>query len=220
MPRGLKHVAKRALLNRALRLAVHDIAKLPAGEVPSPRLLEALQLGWANEGFAAQTAYLQAVAQMAAITPGPILECGSGLTTILVGLLAGRRGVPTCSLEHVPEWRVRVTKVLERFAIPNVVVCSAPLRSYGDFEWYEAPLASMPLEFQLVICDGPPGTTLGGRYGLLPIMREKLPKGCVILVDDAARPGEVEVLRRWKNETRLSVSSGAQDESFAIVTLE
>jgi hypothetical protein len=117
------------------------------------------------------------------------------------------------------EWRSRVTDVLERFEIPNVQICAAPLRSFGEFEWYDAALAEMPNEFQLVICDGPPGSTAGGRYGLLPVMGERLPAGSVILLDDATRPGEVEVLQRWASDTKLRVSS-SPDNKFALITRE
>lgn len=182
-------------------------------------MLNELSLGWGNEGFAAQTDYLEEVSRQATCATGPVLECGSGLTTIMLGLLAGRRGIRIWSLEHFPEWQARVTNVLERFEIPNVQICAAPLRSYGEFSWYEPPLAEMPKEFQLVICDGPPGSTAGGRYGLLPVMGDHLPAGATILLDDATRPGEVECLRRWTKETNFTVSS-PQENKFAVITRE
>ena len=219
VPAPLKRAAKEALLDRTLRNAIRRVADLPLGVVPSRELLGDLLVGWGNEGFAAQTDYLEEVSRQAARTSGPVLECGSGLTTIMLGLLAGRRGVQTWSLEHFPEWQARVTSVLERFEIPNVHICSAPLRSYGEFAWYDPPLAELPQEFQLVICDGPPGSTAGGRYGLLPVMGERLPAEAVILLDDATRPGEVEVLRRWTSETKLSVSS-LEENKFAVITRE
>jgi hypothetical protein len=219
VPAPLKRAAKEALLDRTFRNAIRLVADLPLGVVPDRELLNHLMVGWNNEGFAAQIDYLEEVCNQAARTSGPVLECGSGLTSVMLGLLAGRRGVQTWSLEHVAEWRSRVTNVLERFEIPNVQICGAPLRRFGEFEWYDAPLSEVPKEFQLVICDGPPGSTLGGRYGLLPVMGERLPAGSVILLDDAARPGEVEVLRRWASEMRLGVSPPAEN-SFAVITRE
>lgn len=219
VPKPLKRAGKEALLDRKFRTALRRIAELPPGVVPPRELLSELSIGWGNEGFAAQTDYLEEVSRQAARTRGPVLECGSGLTTIMLGLLAGRRGVQTWSLEHFPEWQARVIGVLDRFQIPNVKICAAPLRSYGEFEWYAPPLAEMPHEFQLVICDGPPGATAGGRYGLLPVMGERLPAGTVILLDDATRPGELEALRRWTSETKLKVSS-PDGHDFAVITRE
>ena len=51
-----------------------------------------------------------------------------------------------------------------------------------------------------VVCDGPPSGTVGGRYGLVPVMREHLRPGCVILLDDAWREDERAVARRWDSE--------------------
>ena len=219
VPAPLKRVAKEALTNRTLRSAVRQIRNLPIAAVPSRAMLQSLQRGWANEGFAAETDYLEEVARAAASTTGPILECGSGLTTILLGLLAGRRGIETWSLEHIAEWRAPVVEVLEKYKIPKVHVCLAPLRAYHGFSWYDPPLAHMPNEFRLVICDGPPSSTPGGRYGLLPVMRERLASGSVIVLDDAQRSSEGEVLRRWTDEAAMTVlltRSGSR--MFATVT--
>jgi hypothetical protein len=178
-----------------------------------------LQFGWGNEGFAAQTEYLQEVAQRAATTAGPVLECGSGLTTVLTGLLAGRRGVETWSLEHIPDWRARVMSTLAQFDILHSHVSPVEMRNYNGFAWYDAPLGDLPKEFQLVICDGPPGETLGGRYGLLPVMGPRLPAGSVILFDDANRAGEAEVLRRWTSEAKIEVATHNQSNgTIAVVT--
>lgn len=76
---------------------------------------------------------------------------------------------------------------------------SSPLKDYGDFCWYDAPLESMPDSFSLVICDGPPGATKGGRYGLVPFMRDRLRSGCVILLDDAEREEERTIAARWQS---------------------
>lgn len=219
VPASWKRAAKDALQERTFRRAIRQIAGLPLGEVPPRETLESLQFGWGNEGFAAQTEYLTEVARRAATTSGPILECGSGLTTVLMGLLAGRRGVETWSLEHIPDWCARVTRQLEQSRIPLARVCRVDLRDHEGFTWYDAPLSEMPAEFQLVICDGPPGATRGGRYGLLPVMGDRLPAGSVILLDDATRAGEAEVLRRWSTEAKMDVAMRESSSgSFAVIT--
>src|SRR3989442_15841288 len=103
VPAPLKRAAREKLRDRAFQRAIKTISRLSPGDIPNREMLNALQHAWGNEGFAAQTDYLQEVARAAATTPGPILECGSGLTSILLGLLAGRRGVETWSLEHIAE---------------------------------------------------------------------------------------------------------------------
>src|SRR5438876_2404411 len=154
VPAQIKLSAKEALSESRLRRALRRISQLSEGQLPSRELLHELQVGWGNDGFAARYDYLEEVIQSAARTRGPILECGSGLTTLLIGLYAGRRDVQTWSLEHIPEWHARVTAALQRHHIAGVDVCLAPLREYGDFQWYDPPLDALPASFSLVVCDG------------------------------------------------------------------
>ncbi|HSS20820.1 MAG TPA: hypothetical protein VLL54_12155 [Pyrinomonadaceae bacterium] len=205
IPSSLKSAAKAALRRYRIKNGVRNIANLKHGELPTRQVLESLSLGWGNEGYAANIDYLEEVVKNAATTDGPILECGSGLTTLLLGMLAGRRGIKVRSLEHSAEWRDRIAAVLKENQIMNVEVLSAPLRDYGDFSWYDAPLQEMPKDFRFVVCDGPPGMTKGGRYGLLPVVGSRLPQGAVIVLDDADRPGEMELVNRWQQETNLTV---------------
>lgn len=219
VPAPLKRAAREMQSQMRLRRALERIASLPPGQIPSPEMLSELQAGWANDGFAARIDFLSEVAKQAATTSEPILECGSGMTTLLMGLLAGRRGVKVYSLEHIEEWRARVLESIARFEIPNVEILLTPLRDFDGFAWYDAPLADLPNRFGLAICDGPPGETLGGRYGLWPMFRDRFPAGSVILLDDTERSGETEVLRRWQTEAEFDVSTheGPQG-SFAVLT--
>ena len=164
---------------------------------PPPSLLRELTSAWGNKIFAADFGYLQEVVRHAAATPGPILECGCGLTTLLLGMIADRHGKQVWSLEHLPKWHARVGQVLERCGIQSVRLLLTPLRDFGGYSWYDVPRTGLPGRFSLVICDGPPGRTRGGRYGLLPQMKLYLDADTVILLDDAAREGDRQVLDRW-----------------------
>lgn len=127
----LKTFWKEVTLYRAIRSIEAEI-------LPDTNSLAMLAEGWGNQGFAANPEYLCQVAKLAATTDGPILECGSGLTTVLLGLLAGRRGVEVWSLEHIPEWHDRVTRTIRRHRLP-VNCVHAALLAHADFDWYDAP---------------------------------------------------------------------------------
>jgi hypothetical protein len=201
------------------RQAMRDLAGLQPGEVPSREMLKKLRFGWDNLGWDAKLDYFEEIVKRAATTEGPILECGSGLTTLVMGHLAGKRKVETWSLEHNADWYRRVLNAIERHHVPNVNLCSAPLREYDEFNWYNPPLDKMPEKFSLVICDGPPDLAHGGRYGLLPVLGNRLKPGTVILFDDAKEPGQPEVLQRWTAESGVSVELRTTEEvSFALVT--
>ena len=220
VPRPVKQKIKQTLHQRALDATLNEIALLPLGELPSTDLLERLQTAWDNEGMAAQTAYLREVARHASQTPGPILECGSGLTTLIIGLLAGRRNVESWTLEHFGDWHRRVSETLARQDITTVNNCFSPLRDYGDFSWYDPPREKLPDKFSLIVCDGPPGSTPGGRYGLVPVLKEKLEPGTIILLDDADRDAEAGALRRWSELLELNISLHEETRGkYAVVTI-
>jgi hypothetical protein len=195
-----------------LRRAVHEIAACQPHEVPSRKALSALRTGWGNDAYSADLNYLEEVATMAVRTPGPVLECGTGVTTLILGLLAGRRGVEVCALEHDKEWYNVTANALRRHRIRGVQLYLAPLHDYGGFTWYSSP-DGIPPFFSFIVCDGPPELTPGGRYGLLPVMHKRLTKGSVILLDDAGTKAGSEAISRWALEwgtvsELISTSSG------------
>lgn len=171
-----------------------------AAVAPGSSVLAELISAWGNAGWSAQEEYLRVCITQALSSDGPTLECGSGLSTLLLGVVAKRGGFEHWALEHQREWSVRVRRDLARYGLPTVRVSTAALKQYAGFDWYDPPLAEMPSRFALVVCDGPPSGTMGGRYGLVPVMREHLRPGCVILLDDAWREDERAVARRWQAE--------------------
>ena len=219
VPRSIKRPIKKALRRSQLNRAIRKIANLGDHQAPGRDVLSELIMGWDNEGYVANLDYLEAVAKSSIETRGHILECGSGVTTLLLGILCGRRNIQVWSLEHSSAWQMRVTHVLETNGISRAHVCFSPLVDYGTFDWYDPSQLQMPHEFSLVICDGPPGTTRGGRYGLLPVMSDRLDKDCRILLDDAGRPGEKELISRWEAEYDLKATTcGRQDQPFAVLS--
>jgi len=166
----------------------------------SSQVLDDLIYGWGNEGWSAKKEYLRQCVECALVVDGPSLECGSGLTTILVGIVAQTRGHRHWALEHATAWSECVGACLDRHGIDSVSVCTGDLEKYPDFSWYSPPRQEMGEPFALVVCDGPPGSIAGGRYGLLPVMKDRLRQDCVILLDDAARNEEQTIARRWEAE--------------------
>jgi predicted O-methyltransferase YrrM len=166
-------------------------------------VLADLIYGWGNS-WSAQEEYLVCCIQHALNSSGPILECGSGLSTILIGVIAQRRGYQHWALEHNPKWARRVQRYLNRYNVDSVKLCVKPLKDYGEYLWYDPPVESMPPSFEMVVCDGPPGKTKGGRYGLVPVIKEKLRPGCIILLDDASREQELAIAKKWGIELSTS----------------
>jgi hypothetical protein len=167
---------------------------------PGNSMIPDLIYGWGNESWSASDEFLISCITQTMNSEGHILECGSGLTTILLGAIAKRRGLKYWALEHKPEWAAKLDKHLKRYKIDSVVLLQNELKDFGDFEWYDVPSETLPDHFNLIICDGPPGTTKGGRYGLFPVMGKRIHQGCIVLLDDAHRKDELSIADRWQNE--------------------
>jgi hypothetical protein len=182
--------------DRAMRRFLADPqAAVQSGSSVLPDLID----GWGNSGWSALDEYLRIGVEHVFRSDGAVLECGTGLSTLVLGAAAQRRGIEYWALEHLPEWSEKLGQQLERYDV-SVQVSTRPLRSYVGFDWYDPPLYEMPPQFSLVVCDGPPSRTMGGRYGLVPVMRRRLKPGCIILLDDAAREHEREIARLWRSE--------------------
>ena len=166
-------------------------------EGPSAELLERLVWAWGNEKFAASPEYLAEMVEAARRADGPVLECGSGVSTLLLGIESDE----VYSLEHDPYWARRSRAWLARLGI-RATVLDAPLRSYGDFTWYDVP--ELPDSFALVVCDGPPAY-LCGRYGLFPVLGERIAGD--VLLDDVYRREEQVVVARWADEYGVSAET-------------
>jgi hypothetical protein len=201
------------------RRAVRRLLTVPQNMDPPLNVLSDLIYGWGNEGFSAKHEYLTALFRYARNSEGPILECGSGLSTVLLGLVADTGGKKVWSLEHIPFWAEKLKTVLRGHKIKSVELCVAALRDYGAYSWYDPPKHRMPSNFSLVVCDGPPGNTPGGRYGLLPIMGSHFKPGCVILLDDTKRVSESDIISRWAGELGATYDISGSDKPFATLVV-
>jgi hypothetical protein len=213
LPRSLRSYARRKHRTIVLRLALRALRRNPRG---SRKIWHDLVYGWGNPQWSALPEYLEAIAAAASATSGPVLECGSGLSTLVLATIRAGGG-PVCALEEDAEWAARVERALARHGLAADVQYS-PVRPYGHFDWYSVDPLALPV-VSLVVCDGPRGSTRGGRYGLLPVAGTRLARGCRILLDDAARDEELHVLDRWAAEYHARIELFEGDEGYAEVWL-
>jgi len=160
--------------------------------------------------------YLRHMATKAVNVSGDVLECGSGLSTLLLAITAGRQGHCVHTFEHDEACTQRLRHLVERYGLSNVTVHHAPIRSYGRFDWYNIPHRCDSENFSLVICDGPSKQlTDSGRYGLFPVMQERLDPRCRVIMDDSNRSIDRHVIGRWRKENRIEVHSFGRFLQFA-----
>jgi len=145
-----------------------------------------------------------------------IVECGSGVSTVVLArLLRQRGGAGTIvALEHDAQWAALVTDMLRRESLLDLArVVSAPLA--GDPPWYSrSALTEMPDDIDLLLVDGPPAHAPGHggrRAPALAAFGPRLTETATVILDDANRPGEQQVLTGWQSETswRFTINEAA-----------
>ena len=174
--------------------------------------------GWGNTDWSAREEFLSTSCKMLRQSSSDALECGSGLSTVIYALALRGRPTRLLALEHDEKWLDRVNNELDRFDSTAVRVVHAPLVSYGEFDWYSLPPEVDSRRFSFIVCDGPPGTIRGGRYGLLPVARNHLETPAHIMLDDSNREGERLVLERWATEFGATWEEHSGGD-FALVTI-
>ena len=136
--------------------------------------------------------------------PWLVLECGSGLTTLLLARCCQMNGQGcVVSLEDGKEYAENTRTYIDRYGLGQYVsVIHAPLQKIllddVDYLWYAThEIPDEPID--MLVVDGPSGfIQKNSRYPALPILYPRLSHGCRIFLDDAARPNEQEILALWQ----------------------
>ena len=188
---------RRLRLESCLRLVFRGLQR---GDLPRPPLLRAMRCAWGNLCWRADSDFLLATLFWWQRSNGAVLECGSGLSTLLLATAARAHRRELHSLEHDASWAKEVESVLPGWLRNNARIHHTPMRPYGDYDWYDVQnvIPDEPIGF--VVCDGPPGRVRGGRYGLVPLLRDRFAPGAIILLDDAQRRMERRVVDLWRDE--------------------
>jgi hypothetical protein len=212
--RRIAHPVQREYRDWMLKRTLASLQdRLRRGLPASAAHLARLRHFWSNDAWSAQTDFLQSMLRWLPRTSGTILECGSGLSTVL--LAAGADGRRIVSLENNLDWAARVRSALPYEPRSQVEITVSPIRAYGEFDWYSVGAIEQLTPVGFVVCDGPPGQTRGGRYGLAPVLKSTLAPGCVVMLDDTGRPEERAIVARWLTE--LSADLVEDSDLFCVL---
>lgn len=134
-----------------------------------------------------------------------VVECGSGTSTLwLAYALRAAGSGKVVALEHQAEYAAKTQALIDAHGLTAwAEIRHAPLvptpTDRGDFLWYDVEPASFEGEIDLLLVDGPPGDTGEiARYPAFPILRQKLAPGALVIVDDAEREDEKQVVELWR----------------------
>jgi predicted O-methyltransferase YrrM len=128
---------------------------------------------YGGNNYAADAGVLALCVGLARKCRGPIIETGSGLSSVLMALVSDS---PVYSLEHNEHFASQTLRWAEEAGAGNVGMCCAPLKDY----WYDVDRFDLPNKFTLGFCDGPP-RLYGTRMKFFEVIA---PRCSAILVDD------------------------------------
>ncbi|MBK7820161.1 MAG: class I SAM-dependent methyltransferase [Tessaracoccus sp.] len=141
------------------------------------------------------------------VKPGLVVELGAGTSTLWIARALKEQGSGRLiSFEHQEQYAARYQRMLVAHGLDDCAeVRYTPLVNVdtprGPRKWYDLDPGSIGGEIELLLVDGPPATTdEHARYPALPLLRRVLAAEAYVVVDDANRRAETEMIAFWQEE--------------------
>ena len=131
--------------------------------------------------------------------PQVVVELGCGATSLVIArALQLNGGGRLYGFDQHAEFVEQTAQWLAGYAV-DAELRPAPIvpdPSEWSSHWYELPV--VPEAIDLLIIDGPPWALNPFIRGRAEVLFDHLAPGGIVMLDDAARPGERVVARRWR----------------------
>jgi predicted O-methyltransferase YrrM len=179
-----------------------------------------------TRGYAGSPDFLlQVYSQIMKVKPKVIVEASSGISSLVSGYALEQLGEGRVfSLEHDQQFaQISQQWIRDHQLEHRVAIYHAPLKAYqiknATWQWYDFSDANLPENIDMLIVDGPPNRVQkSARYPALPLLKDRLSNQCVILVDDAARKQDKQIIALWQKEfPQLQVSWMPSEKGMAIL---
>lgn len=134
--------------------------------------------------------------------PSVVVECSSGVSTLVISRMLCKQGFGHLySLEDSPLYAEKSREILRQHNLSDwATILDAPLTlDQSETPWYSLKkLPDAVLNIDMLVVDGPVGANREqARFPALPVLYQRLNKKCLIILDDADRKDEKEIVRRW-----------------------
>jgi predicted O-methyltransferase YrrM len=157
--------------------------------------------------------------------PELIVELGGGTSSVWLGyvleILGSGRLV---SIDQDPHYAGLTRAQVHRHGLERLVevriasLVESPIPGH-ETKWYDPAVFDDLEDIDLLLVDGPTKATGPmSRYPALPVLEKRLSSRAVVVLDDAHRPDEKELVKRWRAESpTLSKIDGIADDHIAIL---
>lgn len=134
--------------------------------------------------------------------PKTVVECSSGVSTLVIARCLQLNGSGhVYSLEHDQNYADKSKRMLKQYGVDDwATVLYAPLvECKGNAVWYDdAVLPTNLAPIELLVIDGPPHDSAPlARLPALPRLLPRMAHNAAVILDDAAREAELEIVKRW-----------------------
>ena len=160
------------------------------------------------------------------LAPQFILELGAGQTSLLLDRLRRQKvmNATVMTVEHDASWAASVgQRVSHRVHTLDLIPCSDNGLHYAGYDFANLTV-EQPID--MLVIDGPPAGERDRKYsrhGSMSLLGLLNPRGFVVIVDDAERPGEALLCRRIDEHLRMTrtefsrghVTASKRQEIFA-----
>ena len=143
-----------------------------------------------------------------------IIECGSGLSTLVIGkLLSKQKNAQILAIENDETWINLITRLLNDNMISNVTFRKSDLiqmQEEGKIgKWYNIPEILEKSDLvDAIIVDGPYAEKHHdpySRYYSYQLIANRLKRGGFVYLDDVNRHAEKDFLNEWLKRTGLEI---------------
>jgi len=148
------------------------------------------------------------------LQPELIVEAGSGASTLIAAYCLRKLGRgKIISFDHTESYADISRQTIDAHGLGDFAeIIYAPIREYEiegrTYPWYDVAELEAIDRIDMLIIDGPPeDIAADARYAAVPLLVSKLHEKSMVLVDDGARPGEKEIVSKWKQNYGLHYTS-------------
>jgi predicted O-methyltransferase YrrM len=155
--------------------------------------------------------------------PKVIVEASSGVSTLLSAYCLKQIGEGAVfSLEHHEKYTKISSNNVRKHGLEDIVnVIHAPIKEYmiGDkkWQWYDTEKIA-DKEIDMLIIDGPERLLQKmSRYPAVPLLFKQLSKNAIIVLDDANRKEEEQIVKLWVQEFNSFEIERISNEKGAVI---
>ncbi len=163
------------------------------------RLAAQLFAHWGDPLAQADERFLRSVLAEARAADGAVLQCGTSLTTLILGSICDQDDQPKKQLwclEADPHWANMVRSWLTEYQINSAHVIHSAAKLFKSYVWYSLDPNRLAREYHLVICDGN-RASVKGAVATVHRIADRLAQQFVILIRNVGSSADMKELAAW-----------------------